>query len=55
MKMKYKDIQIERHIVDGFTLYTYANDEFIKMRYVFYTVAEAKKDFYNKVNREGAK
>ena len=53
--MKYKDIEIDRHIVDGFTLYAYVNDEFIKMRYVFYTVAEAKKNFYNYVNKEGGK
>ena len=55
MKMTYKEIQIERHPVDGFTLYATVNDEFIKMRYIFYTMAEAKRDFYNKVNREGVK
>lgn len=53
--MKYKDIQIDNHIVDGFTLYAYTNDYFIKQRYIGYSFTEAKKDFYNKVNKERGK
>ena len=55
MKMKYKEIEIERHVIDGFTLYAFINDGFIKNRYIGFTMAEAKKDFYNKVNREMVK
>lgn len=53
--MKYKDIEIERHLIDGFTLYAYINDEFITNRYIGFTMAEAKKHFYSRVNKEGVK
>lgn len=46
MKIKLSDITIERHAVDGFTLYgTNINGEYIHNRFIGYSLAEAKSKF----------
>jgi len=49
--IKYKDINVERHAW-GLTLYALKDNELVKEKYSGYTIAQAKKIFYYKINNK---
>jgi len=52
-KITLKDIMVERHPMDGFTLsYRTDDDRYFKQRYIFHRLRAAKSLFVGYVNKE---
>ena len=52
-RITHKDIHVQYHIMDGFTLsYIASNYRYFKQRYIGHTLREAKKDFIKYIQQE---
>lgn len=53
--MKAKDISVELHLNDGFTLWAIVEGYLVKRRYLDYTVKDAKREFIAEHTKGGRK
>ena len=47
-----KNVSVEHHIVDGFTLYAMTEEYLVHRRFIFYTLEEAIEIFLEELNEK---